>query len=137
MKVRKTTALILFLCFCAFAGSFLLRSQAASFCNYDANCVHDGTVGRPYEAMISYVISGVTIKSNVLEGSFPPGLDRVSNKGQITITGTPTTAGTYKFRFALLNDNMQNHYTPYFTVVIAPAGTKYNIYTTGARALDE
>lgn len=64
---------------------------------YTQVTLHEGIVGRPYEAGIGMTGAATAITArSVSTGALPPGL-ALAAAPDIRITGTPTTPGTYTF----------------------------------------
>ena len=80
----------------------------------------NGTVGTPYARALS-ANGDEPIIWGLYRGTLPPGLS-LSEKG--TITGTPTTTGTFDFRIIVTNDGGST--AKEFSITIAPAGNTGN-----------
>ncbi len=78
----------------------------------------NGAVGQSYSGSIQ-AISNYTVTFNLIGGSLPPGLS-MSSGG--TITGTPTTAGTYTFTVQAATSQDVTA-TKQFTLVVGAAGS--------------
>jgi len=63
----------------------------------------DGTVGEPYTEITLAVTGGAPISWQLANGSTLPAGLNLSGEGKIS--GTPTTANTYKFTVTAINDN--------------------------------
>ena len=78
-----------------------------------------GTVGVAYTSPIT-ATGGTPIYTYSITGSLPPGL--TVNAGTGTVTGTPTTAGSFSFT-AQVSDQARGSASTSCAITIAPAGT--------------
>ncbi|NNC14073.1 right-handed parallel beta-helix repeat-containing protein [Planctomonas sp. JC2975] len=94
--------------------------------------LHDGTVGVAYSDVIEATTENPTpdLTWTVLTGDFPPGLT-LNPDG--TITGTPTTAGTYTFT-AQVEDPVDGTATREYTITIAAAAPGLSMTKTASAA---
>jgi hypothetical protein len=73
--------------------------------NMHPNGLPNGQVGVAYSALLWLTPANPALPASVtgVSGSFPAGLSFVAgpNSNQVTITGVPTTAGTYTFTIQL------------------------------------
>ncbi|MEW5767239.1 MAG: putative Ig domain-containing protein [bacterium] len=86
-----------------------------------------GTVGTAYYQTVSATGGTTPYTWSILSGSLPPGLSLTSGTPNATISGTPTTAGTYNFTVRVTDAASQTNDQP-LSIIINPAGL--NITTT-------
>ncbi len=84
--------------------------------------LHDGTVGEPYTETTLAVTGNAPISWQLANGSTLPAGLKLSEEGKIS--GTPTTASTYKFTVTATNDNGSD--SKEFTLFINEE-TKYSL----------
>jgi hypothetical protein len=87
---------------------------------FTSNSLETGTVGVPYSASISAGGAATPFSWSIVSGALPPGLALASsNTTSVSITGTPTAAGSFNFTVQVTNASG----TPLkqsFTIVISP-----------------
>jgi subtilisin family serine protease len=82
-----------------------------------------GTVGQPYSQSVTASGGTTPYSWSVVSGSLPPGLSlSPSGTPSATVSGTPTTAGTYNFTVQVTDAAAQTD-TQAFSVTISPAAT--------------
>ncbi|MEW5767715.1 MAG: putative Ig domain-containing protein [bacterium] len=83
--------------------------------------VPSGTVGTAYSQIVSATGGTTPYTWSILSGSLPPGLSLTPGTPNATISGTPTTAGTYNFTVRVTDAASQTDDQPLF-ITINPAG---------------
>lgn len=108
---------------CAIAGHEAEQGQINVYNDFapDASPLPDATLQQPYNTTVA---TGGMSPYNVgaVAGQVPPGLTLAgaSNNGGITLSGTPTQAGTYTFTLLGATDNLQNSIAQQaFTITVA------------------
>lgn len=88
----------------------------------------NGTLNKPYEQTITAEGTAFGMEWKLKSGSLPPGLElkessstRIADRRTVTITGTPTRAGTYTFTLKLssLVDAPETTTTKTFTITVS------------------
>jgi hypothetical protein len=112
-----------------FAALALLTSTVAAFAakpTVSTKTLPDGTVGTTYTQTVTATGGTAPLTWSINSGSLPAGLTLNSNG---TITGTPTTAGTFKFVVKVVDaENLSD--TQSLQIVINPAPAPPTITTT-------
>ena len=140
--MKKRNILLMLLVLVIMASCWGLKTEAATSFIYDKDYIHDGTEGVSYEAAIYYYGYGDKIKSAaVSSGTLPPGLSYHSagydsGHSRVTISGTPTKAGTYSFKITAITVQGKTLTSSWYTVIISPYGQTYKLTLTGCVATD-
>ena len=136
--MKKGTKRLLLLAAVVLAFVFGRKVQAAGTSNiiFDTDNLHDGTVGKYYEADIVYYAYNCSLKSCVVTGTLPPGVYAYVDtaRGWIVLKGTPTSAGEYSFGITGIADDGKNANALMRTVRIAPEIGLFTLTTTYCQA---
>ena len=136
--MKKWTKWLLLLAAVVLAAVVGRKVQASGTSNiiFDTDNIHDGTVGKYYEANIVYYAYNCTLKSCVVTGTLPPGVNAYVDtvRGWIVLKGTPTSAGEYSFGITGIADNGTNANAVMRTVRIAPEIGLFTLTTTYCQA---
>ena len=136
--MKKWTKWLLLLAAVILAAVVGRKVQASGTSNiiFDTDNIHDGTVGKYYEANIVYYAYNCTLKSCVVTGTLPPGVNAYVDtaRGWIVLKGTPTSAGEYSFGITGIADNGTNANAVMRTVRIAPEIGLFTLTTTYCQA---
>jgi len=90
--------------------------------------VPNGSVSTQYNATVSAGGGIQPYSWNITSGSLPPGLNYGNNNNSLSISGQPTTTGSYPFTVQV-TDN-QGHGQPGYTIVIGTQPVGYTISGT-------
>jgi subtilisin family serine protease len=82
-----------------------------------------GTVGQPYSQLVAASGGAASYAWSVVAGSVPPGLTLTSGTPSATLTGTPTTVGSYTFTAEVTDGSQTDQQELTVVVVAAPAPT--------------
>lgn len=100
MPTRRVFAILL-LAGAVLAVNLVACSSGRAALGFAPDKLQNGTVGQPYEAVIAVINNDTPVGDMyVSSGSLPPGVTLNFTRGTSasgTISGTPTTAGTYVF----------------------------------------
>ncbi len=139
--MKKWTKWLLLLAAVILAAGFSRGARAADApsIRYDANCVHDGTVKRYYEATVSFYLYKDELDGCIISGNLPDGVYAYVNTkaSRVDLKGTPTKAGTYKFKVTGEGLKAGKSSSPEFTVTIAGENIVYSVTTMGCTSCSE
>ena len=137
--MKKRTKWLLLLAAIILAAGFGRSAKAGEAPNirYDANNVHDGTVKHYYEASVYFYLYKDQLDGCTITGNLPDGIYAYVGEKEVVLKGTPTKAGTFKFK--VIGEGLVSGQTssPEFTVTIAGENIVYAVTTMGCSSTDE
>ena len=120
------------------AGGTAERSASISIYeppNITTNSLQDGKTGKSYSQEINASGTEFTMNWKIISGKIPPGLkfDGSRNTRKATISGTPTTPGTYYFMVRLYNlvGNPDTTTTKIYRIKIGEPTPESNMWING------
>lgn len=105
-------------CLVLFLSLLFSLSSFANVASITTTTLPNGTVGTAYTATIN-ATGGCTPYRWTVSGTLPAGIQFVAQSVSLTLSGTPTTASTYKFS-AAVNGCGGHHSQMSYTVTIQP-----------------